>query len=68
MVYEVNLKLRFLPAFGKAANSDSIRKREYSTNRHKGRKRFARLDNATHKTHKKLSIQKTIKPNKNDKE
>lgn len=47
MVYEVNLKLRFLPARGEIASGIAIRTRGYPSIRHKGGKRFARLDNAT---------------------
>jgi len=57
MVYEVNLKLRFLPACGEIANGIAIRKRKHPSIRHKGCKRSARLDNATRETFK-------TKPNK----
>ncbi len=46
MVYEVNLKLRFLPACGEVANGISIRQGKYTTVRHKGCKRSACHDYA----------------------
>lgn len=52
MVYEVNLKLRFLPARGEVSDSVSIRQRKHPFVRHKGCKRSACPDNATQKTFK----------------
>ena len=50
MVYEVNLKLRFLPACGEVANSVPIRQGKHTAVRHKGCKRSACHDYAAQET------------------
>lgn len=50
MVYEVNLKLRFLPTNREIANRTSVHTRAYSTLRHKGSQCSARTVASSQKT------------------
>lgn len=57
MVYEVNLKLRFLPADRQTAHCHAVRKRKHSRFRSESSQRPAQAVNITQKTRK-------TKPNK----
>lgn len=52
MVYEVNLKLRFLPADGQIAHCHAVRKRKHNNVRLKSVQCSADAVNATQKTRK----------------
>ena len=52
MVYEVNLQLKFLPSYGETPYRSTVRKRAYSSLRHRSCKRSSNTDNYTQKTFK----------------
>lgn len=55
MIYEVNLKLRFLPVARETAGNPSVRKIKHSVGRYKGGKRSPFTDDIHKKTHKTKS-------------